>query len=115
MLLVEDDPVTAEVFARAFAQEGLQVRVARDGNQAMHALRDRLPDILVLDLGLPTLPGIDVLTRLRSAGHDSIPVLVVSGTPPGATAVREDMLRPGAWILKPVRPGDLVAAARSLL
>jgi DNA-binding response OmpR family regulator len=115
VLLVEDDPVTAEVFARALAQEGHVVRVARDGNQALHALRDHPPDLLILDLGLPMLPGTEVLRRLRSPHHRLLPVVIVSGTSQQVAKVDDELLAPGVWVMKPVRPRDLVAAVRELL
>lgn len=115
VLLVEDDPVTAEVFARALAQDGHVVRVARDGNQALHALRDHPPDLLILDVGLPLLPGTEVLHRLRSPQNRLLPVVVVSGTSQQLAKVEDELLEPGIWVMKPVRPRDLVAAVRQLL
>src|SRR5262249_61802518 len=63
ILLVEDEPVTAEVYARALDNDGHTVHVVRDGIQALHALRDRDHDLVVLRLGLPTMPGAARLRR----------------------------------------------------
>lgn len=115
VLLVEDDPVTAEVFARALLQDGHVVRVARDGNQALHALRDHPPDLLILDLGLPMLPGTEVLRRVRSPHNRQLPVVVVSGSSQEIARVDDELLQPGIWVMKPVRPRDLVAAVRDIL
>lgn len=115
VLLVEDDPVTAEVFARALLQDGHVVRVARDGNQALHSLRDHPPDLLILDLGLPMLPGTEVLRRVRTPPNRLLLVVVVSGSSQQLAKVDDELLQPGVWVLKPVRPRDLVAAARELL
>src|SRR5689334_10057273 len=75
ILLVEDEPVTAEVFARALLRDGHSVHVARDGLQAVHKLREHPPDLLVLDLGLPHLPGKEILERVRSGDSPNIPVI----------------------------------------
>ena len=86
VLLVEDEPVTSQVFARALQKSGHTVRIAADGNQALHALRDESPD-----------------------------VLVVSGAPMRALKSGADLVEPGEWIEKPVRPAELVAAVERLL
>ena len=110
VLLVEDEPVTAEVFARALERAGHEVRVASDGNRALHALRDHAPDIVVLDLGLPTVPGIEVLRRLRDSEHRSIPVIVVSGASIRMLKAGHELIEPGCWLEKPLRPAELVRA-----
>ena len=114
VLLVEDDPVTAEVFARALQRAGHDVRVARDGVQALHALRDDAPDLVVLDLGLPTLPGIEVLRRLREGDHRNVPVVIVSGSSSRSVRSAEALVTPGRWLEKPLRPTALVAAVDEL-
>lgn len=114
VLLVEDDPVTAEVFARALQRAGHDVRVARDGNQALHALRDEAPDLVVLDLGLPTVPGVEVLRRLREGDNKNLPVVVVSGSSPHSLRAAPELISPGCWLEKPVRPAELVTAVDDL-
>ena len=113
ILLVEDEPVTAEVFARALQRAGHEVRVTSDGIRALHALRDHAPDIVVLDLGLPTVPGIEVLRRLRESEHRSIPVIVVSGAPVRMLKSGHELLEPGCWLEKPLRPAELVRAVEA--
>jgi two-component system OmpR family response regulator len=116
ILVVEDEPVTAEVFALALQKDGHRVRIARDGNQAGHALRDHPPDLVVLDMGLPSVPGAELLRRLRAGEHGArVPVIVVSGSERALTAVDDELLRPGCWLKKPLRPRDLVAAVRTML
>lgn len=114
ILLVEDEPVTAEVFARALANQGYFVHVVRDGIQALHALRDAQHDLLVLDLGLPTVSGIEVLRRLRQGPNATLPVVVVSGTSPLSVQSASELLQPGVWLEKPLRPRELIAAVTRL-
>ena len=113
ILLVEDEPVTSQVFARALQRNGHHVRVAKDGMQAIHALRDETPDVVVLDLGLPTMPGIEVLRRLREGSSASVPVIVVSGASERMLKHGRELLQPGAWLEKPLRPAELVAAVEA--
>jgi DNA-binding response OmpR family regulator len=114
VLIVEDDPVTAEVFARALQRVGHDVRIAQDGNQALHAIRDDEPDLVVLDLGLPTVPGVEVLRRLRQSEHGAVPVIVVSGSSPQSLRSAAGLVEPGIWLEKPLRPAELVAAVDTL-
>lgn len=114
ILLVEDEPVTGEVFARVLQQDGFAVRAVRDGMQALHALRDESQDLLVLDLGLPTLSGIEVLRQLRSGPKAAMPVVVISGASPRSLSAGLELLQPGLWLEKPVRPRELIAAVHAL-
>lgn len=114
VLLVEDEPVTCQVFSRALQKSGHHVRVASDGNKALHALRDDAPDLVVLDLGLPTVPGLEVLRRIRESARPDLPVLVVSGAPARAYKAGRELVTPGAWLEKPVRPHELVEAVEAL-
>lgn len=115
ILLVEDEPLTAEVFARALSRDGHVVEVARDGLQALRRFHDRMPSLIVLDMSLPALSGSEILQRLRSEGHLNLPIVVVSGSPRSATAIDEAALQPGTWLEKPVKPRDLVRIVRELV
>lgn len=115
VLLVEDEPLTAEVFARALVREGFVVDVARDGLQALRRLQDRPPTLVVLDMSLPTLSGADVVRRLRREGHTRLPIVVVSGSSRADAGLSADDLTPGQWIEKPVKPRDLVQVVHGFL
>jgi DNA-binding response OmpR family regulator len=115
VLLVEDEPLTAEVFARALARDGHRVDVARDGLQAMRRLHDHTPSLIVLDMNLPALSGAEVVRRLRADGHTTLPIIVVSGSSRAESDLGAAELRPGAWLTKPVKPRDLVRVVRDCL
>ena len=114
VLLVEDEPLTAEVFARALSRDGHVVDVARDGLQALRRLRERLPSLIVLDMSLPALSGAEVVRELRRAGHIDLPIVVVSGSERTQSTLSAAELWPGAWLVKPIKPRDLVAVVRDL-
>jgi DNA-binding response OmpR family regulator len=113
ILLVEDEPLTAEVLARALTRDGHIVDVARDGLQAMRQLRDRLPNLVVLDMMLPAIPGADVVRKLREDGHLDLPIIVVSGSPRRHADLSDRELTPGTWLEKPVKPRRLVEVVRA--
>jgi len=113
VLVVEDDVEIADVLRRTLRQEGHEVRTAGDGEEALSAASEFVPDLVILDLGLPKLDGVEVLRRLRA--HDDVPILVLT-----ARAELEDRvsgLDTGAddYIVKPFERQELLARLRALL
>jgi DNA-binding response OmpR family regulator len=115
ILLVEDEPLTAEVFARALLRDGHRVDVVRDGLQALRRLQDRVPSLVVLDMSLPAVPGADVVRWLRGSGHDKVPIVVVSGCSAAGSDLAAADLQPGVWLEKPLKPRELVRVVREFL
>lgn len=114
LLVVEDDPLSAQIFERALARGGYVVETARDALQALRRIEARAPSAVVLDLTLPVGSGADVVRALRARGDD-VPVLIVSGKQPWQSALTAAELAPGRWLTKPVKPRDLLDAVRALL
>ena len=115
ILLVEDEPLTAQVFAQALSRAGHVVDVARDGLQALRQLQRRTPSVLVVDMSLPAMPGSAVVRELRAAGNLDLPVVVVSGSSQEQSALSDVDLSPGVWLTKPIKPRELVAIVANLL
>ncbi|MBL9078914.1 MAG: response regulator [Planctomycetes bacterium] len=115
VLLVEDEPLTAEVFARALARDGHRVDVARDGLQALRRMQDNAPSLVVLDMSLPAVSGAELVRRLRADGHARLPIVVVSGSSRAETDLGAAELWPGIWLTKPVKPRHLVSVVREFL
>ncbi len=114
VLLAEDDLAIADPLSRALHREGYQVQVVSDGHAALEVASTGHADLLVLDLGLPGLDGLDVCRRLRAAGR-GIPVLMLT-----ARADEVDFvvgLDAGAddYVAKPFRLAELLARIRALL
>lgn len=119
VLVVDDDePITAAL-RRALEYEGLRVSVARDGYTALELARREPPDLVVLDLMLPGLSGIEVCEKLRAeqVGAEGSPVLVLMLTARDATADRVRGLDAGAddYLVKPFAYEELLARVRALL
>ena len=115
VLLVEDEPLTAEVFARALTRAGHVVDVARDGLQALRHLRGRTPSLIVLDMSLPALSGSGVVHEVRASGCADVPIVVVSGSEQRQTTVTDELLAPGMWLTKPIKPRNLVSIVAGIL
>jgi len=114
VLLAEDDAAIADPLSRALHREGYEVQVVGDGHSALDSASTGSVDLLVLDLGLPGIDGLDVCRRLRAAGR-SIPVLMLT-----ARADEVDFvvgLDAGAddYVAKPFRLAELLARIRALL
>lgn len=114
LLVVEDDPALGEGICNGLRQEGYTIDWLQDGVSALHALQQETFDLVVLDLGLPRLDGIEVLRRLR-AGGDAVPVLILTAR--DATDDRIAGLDAGAddYLVKPFDLNELKARLRALL
>src|ERR671925_52042 len=98
VLVVEDDEEIAHVLQRSLRLDGYDVKLAGDGVQALEQAHAFLPDLIVLDLGLPRLDGIDVAKRLRDDGDD-VPILMLTAR--DALESRVAGLEVGALMLNP--------------
>lgn len=119
VLIVEDDPGVASLLRRGLAFEGYEVSHVADGAQALTSVRNDPPDLMILDVMLPVMNGIDVARRIRSAeaqsGSKSLPILMLTardGVPDriaGLDAGADD------YLVKPFSLDELMARLRALL
>lgn len=117
ILLVEDDPLLGDGLTAGLRQAGFAVDWVKDGVAADHALKSESFDLVVLDLGLPRLSGMEVLRRLRERPGDAggnTPVLVLTAR--DATGDKVAGLDAGAddYLVKPVDLDELAARVRAL-
>jgi len=99
VLLVEDETPIAEVLIRTLQAHQLEVRVSASGKDALLAIAEAVPDVLVLDINLPDLTGWEVLRRLSPIDRKRIPVIVFSASPLAPSRVQE--FRPAGVLTKP--------------
>src|SRR5581483_2461220 len=114
ILVVDDDPRITDLLRRVLAYEGYSVAIATSGNEALNRSLERPPDLVVLDIMLPGLNGLEVAQRLRAAG-DNVPILMLTAR--DAVADRVKGLETGAddYLVKPFAPDELVARVKALL
>ncbi|MCR2799616.1 MULTISPECIES: response regulator [unclassified Microbacterium] len=112
ILIADDDPQILRALRITLTAKGYDVTTALDGTQAIAAAVDHRPDILILDLGMPHLDGIEVIHAVR--GWSAAPILVVSGRAGAADKV--EALDAGAddYITKPFAVEELLARIRAL-
>ena len=113
MLVIDDDPTLAEVVERYLEREGFTVEVRADGEQGLDRALSWLPDLVVLDLMLPGLDGLEVCRRLR----DVAPIPVVMLTARASEDDRVAGLELGAddYLPKPFSPRELTARVKAVL
>ena len=113
VLVVDDDPTVVEVMTRYLTREGFEVTGAADGPEAVLSTGRRRPDLVVLDLMLPGMDGLEVFRRLRQAG--SVPVLMLTAL--GEEDERIAGLELGAddYVVKPFSPREVTARVRAVL
>ena len=113
VLVVDDDPNLGEVVARYLVREGYEVEVVRDGISGLDSALTSLPDVVVLDLMLPGLDGLEVFRRLRRVA----PIPVVMLTARGSEEDRIAGLELGAddYVAKPFSPRELTARVKAVL
>jgi two-component system, OmpR family, response regulator MprA len=113
VLVVEDDAAIADVLRRALRQEGHEVRSAQDGVEALEMAEAFVPDLVILDLGLPKLDGVEVCRRLRA--ESDAPILILTARTD--TEDRVEGLDSGAddYLVKPFERKELLARMRALM
>jgi DNA-binding response OmpR family regulator len=113
VLVVEDDEAIAQVLQRSLRLEGYEVKLAADGAVALEEAHAFLPDLVILDLGLPKVDGIEVAKRLRES--DDVPILVLTAR--DTVDARVEGLDAGAddYLVKPFERQELLARLRALL
>jgi two-component system, OmpR family, response regulator len=114
VLLVEDDQILADGLARALRQNGYAVDMLSDGQLADTALSTQTYDLAILDLGLPSIGGLEVLKRLRSRGS-KVPVLILTAADSVEQRVRGLDLGADDFVAKPFALTELEARVRALV
>jgi two-component system response regulator ResD len=119
LLVVDDEPTITEVLSRYLERAGYETRVAADGPHALELAGDRRPDLVILDLMLPGLDGLEVMRRLRALDEGGVrprlPIILLTAR--GEESDRIVGLRLGAddYVVKPFSPNELVARVDAVL
>jgi CheY-like chemotaxis protein len=106
ILLVEDEDSLRAIVADRLVYYGFEVRTARDGHECLDAVRQAIPDLILLDLRIPGIDGWTVMARLRER-WPSIPVVILSASSERDAAQKATAQGAAAYLLKPFEPDEL--------
>jgi DNA-binding response OmpR family regulator len=113
ILVVDDEAIVTEVVQRYLVREGYQVQVAGDGRAALTRARELAPDLVVLDLMLPEIDGLEVCRQLRS--ETSVPIIMLTAKGEDSDKILGLGLGADDYLTKPFSPGELVARVKAVL
>ncbi len=113
VLVVDDEPMVREVVTAYLERDGCRVTVAEDGRAALDALQATAPDLVVLDVMLPELDGLSVLTQLRRTSD--VPVILLTARTEESDRILGLELGADDYVVKPFSPRELSARVRSVL
>jgi len=99
VLIVDDEPWIARTLGMTLAKKGYEVASAASGRDALYALSEAVPDVMLLDINLPDITGWEVLRRLSPADRNRVPVVVFSASPLAPSRLAE--FRPAGVLIKP--------------
>ena len=114
VLVVDDEPDIRHLMQEILQDEGYQVAVAKDGEEARNKMREQVPDLVLLDVWMPDIDGITLYKQLLGEGYQA-PVIVMSGHGTVETAVEATRLGAYTFLEKPLSIGRLLPAVEGAL
>jgi DNA-binding response OmpR family regulator len=116
LLVVEDEPALAKVLQMRLQIEGFEVDVAGDGAEAMSMIGKRRPDLVVCDLMMPVMDGLEVTRAIKGDPHlKAIPILILTALKSAKERAQLEQLGADAFVSKPFDGKELSAQIRQLL
>jgi DNA-binding response OmpR family regulator len=116
ILVIEDEKDLSDLVQRKLEQEGFDVIVAMDGDTGLRVAREQRPDLVVLDINMPGLDGLQVCRQLRGEPrHAQLPILILSARASASDRVTGLELGADDYLVKPFLPRELVARINAIL
>jgi two-component system alkaline phosphatase synthesis response regulator PhoP len=113
VLVVDDEPAIVEIVRDYLADAGFRVSTAASGDEALRQVRSIIPDLVVLDLGLPGVDGLDVAREIRRSS--TVPIIMLTARADEADRVAGLELGADDYVVKPFSPRELLARVRAVL
>jgi DNA-binding response OmpR family regulator len=117
IILVEDDPFLLDIYITKFKEAGFNIEVIKEGQKVLETLKKKLPDLLILDIVLPDVDGLEVLKEIRSQdAFKNLPIIILSNL--GQKQEVKKGLEMGAtkyFIKANYKPSELVEEIKKIL
>jgi len=113
ILVVDDEPQITRVLRTSLAAQGYDIRVANNGETALEIMKDWTPDLVITDLAMPNMDGLELCRKLRSGSQ--VPIIVLSVKSEERTKVKALALGADDYVTKPFAIGELLARVRANL
>ena len=115
VLVVDDEPSVVEVVCLYLQREGFRTRTAQDGRSALKAIQEQLPAILVLDVMLPEINGLEIMRRLREDPTSDVPVILLTARSQETDRIYGLELGADDYVTKPFSPAELTSRVKAVL
>lgn len=115
ILIADDDPLLRALLVHRLSAEGYEISVAEDGAEALKAIDDQRPDLVVLDALMPVMDGFEVLRRLKATRISDAPVIMLTALKREQDVVGALQLGAADYLVKPFIPDELAERVRRLL
>jgi CheY-like chemotaxis protein len=113
VLVVDDDPVVHRVMRHYLTRAGYEVATANDGQEAVEVAARDIPQVIIMDVAMPKVNGLEALRRLKSSEvTQAIPVIVLSSNPQRANQMESEASGASFFLTKPFTQTELLAALR---
>lgn len=107
ILIAEDDAFMAAAIERKLTNDGYEVILTRDGREALELVEQHQPDLIITDILMPFISGLELIGIIKSSLNRKIPIIVLSGMDQEATVLEAFELGADDFLTKPFNPGEL--------
>lgn len=115
ILIADDDPLLRALLVHRLSADGYQMLTAEDGGEALAAIEEQRPDLIVLDALMPVMDGFEVLRRIKAGGLTDAPVIMLTALKREQDIVGALQLGAADYLIKPFIPDELTQRVRRLL
>ena len=116
IVVVDDDPVVGILCEELFSHEGHTVQILNKGSECLEHIKNNPPDVLILDMIMPDISGIEVLRQIKANSDVSqIPVIMLSANLDIETMVKENDIEANAYVQKPFKIPEMLQALKDLV
>lgn len=115
VLICEDEEMLLTAIEFRLRKQGFDLMLAEDGMEALEQMRQEMPDLLVADIKMPKITGLELIQYVRSELKSSIPIIIISSLDQDEVVLKAFQLGANDFIAKPFKPAELVLRIRKIM